>query len=135
MSEDDAKFRDWTPVVFNNRNKRRTGETEKTFVQKQIRQGNSVSSIKQSSANESKLKIDHMKIRKIANEEETFIHEKVSLNTAKEIARARCEKKLTQKELALQLSLPVKIIQEYESGKAIPNGQVLNKIKKALDMK
>jgi putative transcription factor len=56
----------------------------------------------------------------------------VSLSMSKRIAQARCEKKLTQKELAALLSLPAKIVQEYESGKAIPNHVVINKLEKAL---
>ena len=54
---------------------------------------------------------------------------------SKRIAQARCEKKLTQKELASMLSLPFKVIQEYESGKAIPNAIILNKIEKALGVR
>jgi len=51
---------------------------------------------------------------------------------AKKIAQARCNKKMTQKELANTLSLPLKIIQDYEASKAIPNHNVLNKIEKIL---
>jgi putative transcription factor len=54
---------------------------------------------------------------------------------SKRIAQARCEKKMTQKDLANALSLPFKIIQDYEAGKAIPNHVVLNKIEKALGVR
>ena len=54
---------------------------------------------------------------------------------AKRIAQARCEKKMTQKDLAAALSLPFKIVQEYENGKAIPNHIVINKMEKALGCK
>lgn len=44
------------------------------------------------------------------------------------IQQGRVAKKLTQKQLAQKLNLPVQIIAEYESGKAIPNRQILSKI-------
>ena len=50
----------------------------------------------------------------------------------KKIAQLRCEKKLTQKELAFQLSLNVKIIQDYENSKAVVNSNIINKIEKIL---
>jgi putative transcription factor len=71
-------------------------------------------------------------IRKVEKEEETFKHPTVTLSTAKKIAQARCEKKMSQKDLANALYLPFKIIQDYEAGKAIPNAFVLNKIEKIL---
>ena len=54
---------------------------------------------------------------------------------SKKIAKARCDKKMTQKELAFALSLPFKIIQDYENGTAIPNHLILNKIEKILDVR
>ena len=50
----------------------------------------------------------------------------------KKIAKLRCEKKLTQKDLAFQLSLNVKIIQDYEASKATINPNIINKIEKIL---
>ena len=42
---------------------------------------------------------------------------------------------MSQKDLANTIYLPYKIIQDYESGKAIPNPLVLNKIEKALGVR
>lgn len=44
------------------------------------------------------------------------------------IQQGRVANKLTQKQLAHKLNLPVQTIAEYESGKAIPNRQILSKI-------
>ena len=74
-------------------------------------------------------------LKKVEKEEDTFKHATVSLSMSKRIAQARCEKKMTQKDLANALSLPFKIIQDYEAGKAIPNHIVLNKIEKALGVR
>ena len=76
--------------------------------------------------------VDVSKLRKIEKEEDTFIIPKVTLSMGKKIAQLRCEKKMTQKELALQLSLNVKIIQDYESSKAIPNPNIINKLERVL---
>ena len=48
------------------------------------------------------------------------------------IQQARVEKKLTQKQLAQKINLSVHTINEYESGIAIPNRQILSKIGRAL---
>ena len=51
------------------------------------------------------------------------------------IQAARTAKGLTQKQLANQLQIDAKTINEYESGKAIPNNQVIAKIERALGAK
>jgi putative transcription factor len=124
-------FQDWTEVKWDKRGKRQSGESDKTFMANQMRKNNVVSTVKPISANKNQINIV-TNIKKIEKEEDTFIHKTVSLNMAKKIAQARCDKKITQKELANILSLPFKTIQEYESGKAIPNHLIINKIEKAL---
>ena len=42
---------------------------------------------------------------------------------------------LTQKQLAAMISLPAAVINQYESGQAIPNGEVLSKIERALGVR
>ena len=51
------------------------------------------------------------------------------------ITQARNAKGLTQKQLATQLNMQPQIINEYESGKAIPNNGIIAKIEKALGAK
>ena len=51
------------------------------------------------------------------------------------ITQARNAKGLTQKQLATQLNMQPQVINEYESGKAIPNNQVIAKIERALGAK
>ena len=45
---------------------------------------------------------------------------------------ARMDKKLTQAQLAQQINEKPNVIQEYESGKAIPNPQILSKLSRVL---
>ena len=124
-------FQDWTEVKWDKRGQRPTGESNKTYMANQMRKNNVVSTVKPVSANQNKINMVQ-NIKKIEKEEDIFIHKTVSLNMAKKISQARCDKKITQKELANMLSLPFKTIQEYESGKAIPNHLIINKIEKAL---
>ena len=49
--------------------------------------------------------------------------------------KARNAKGLTQKQLAQQLNMQPQVINEYESGKAIPNNAVIAKIERALGAK
>jgi putative transcription factor len=51
------------------------------------------------------------------------------------LMKARQAKKLTQAQLAQQLNVKPQIINDYESGKAIPNGQLIANINRILDTK
>ena len=48
------------------------------------------------------------------------------------IAKGRQDKGMKQKDLATKINEKPQVINEYESGKAIPNSQIINKIQKAL---
>lgn len=125
-------FQDWNEVKWDKRGEKNKNESDKTYINNQMRKGNVISTLKPTSANQNKINIV-TNANKIDKEEDTFKHPTISLSVAKKISQARVEKKLTQKELAQQLSLPFKIIQDYEAGKAIPNAMILNKIEKILN--
>lgn len=48
---------------------------------------------------------------------------------------ARLEKQLTQKDVAARINEKPSILQDYESGKAIPNPQILGKLERVLGVK
>ena len=127
-------FQDWKTVSWDKRGERSKNESKKDQLNRNIRSGNVISTTKQvtNKAGSSGVNEKVMSARKLENEQDTFIHKKVSLSMAKRIAQLRCENKMTQKDLAFKLSLPIKIIQEYESGIAIPNHVITNKIEKVL---
>jgi putative transcription factor len=56
----------------------------------------------------------------------------VSTELKKRIMQARLAKKMTQAQLAQAINEKPQVIQEYESGKAIPNGAILNKLSRVL---
>lgn len=67
--------------------------------------------------------------------EEIYIAPKIDKNVSLDIQTKRNLCCLTQKELALQLNLPVNIINEIESGKSSQNKGLINRINKFLDNK
>lgn len=126
-------FQDWEPVSWNKTGERSKGESKSAYINNQMRKNNTTTTNKVVS-NKSQINVVS-NLKKVEKEEDTFKHATVSLSMSKRIAQARCEKKMTQKDLANALSLPFKIIQDYEAGKAIPNHIVLNKIEKALGVR
>lgn len=124
-------FQDWNTVGWDKRGEKGKNESDKTYMSNQMRKGNVVQVNKPKPANQNQVNVV-TNAKKIEKEEDTFKHKLVGNDVGKRITTARCEKKLTQKELAGFLSLPVKTIQEFESGKAIYNAVVLNKIEKYL---
>ena len=75
-----------------------------------------------------------MNARKLEMSED-LKHAKVDKSLSKAIMQARTAKKMTQKDLATKINEKPQIIGEYESGKAIPNPQLISKIERALGCK
>jgi|TARA_B110000495_G_C22847936_1_gene494405 ribosome-binding protein aMBF1 (putative translation factor) len=86
-----------------------------------------------------KPKINHQSIKdnKLEKkvEEGDMKHKKINPELSKKIQQMRLSKGLTQKQLANQLSLPQQTINEIETGKYIYNHQVINKVKRKLNIK
>lgn len=57
------------------------------------------------------------------------------MSVGKAIGQARQAKGFTQKDLATKIAEKPQVVQEYESGKAIPNPQILGKLERALGVK
>lgn len=51
------------------------------------------------------------------------------------MSAARLELKLTQKDVAQKINEKPSVIQDYESGRAIPNPQILGKLERILGVK
>jgi len=63
-------------------------------------------------------------------------HKKVGLTMAKAIQNGRIAKGFkTQKDLAVAIGVPANIINSYESGKAIPDNAILQKLRRVLGVK
>jgi putative transcription factor len=72
---------------------------------------------------------------KLENETDELQHKKVNTEVKKAIMQGRLAKKLTQAQLAQQINEKPQIIQEYESGKAIPDQKILSKLERILGVK
>jgi putative transcription factor len=68
--------------------------------------------------------------------QEIGTHEKVSMSLAKTIQQARIARGFkTQKDLANAMGVKVDIINGYESGKSIPDNNVMQKLRRVLGVK
>lgn len=56
-------------------------------------------------------------------------------SVGKIIGQTRQAKSMTQKDLAVRINEKPSVIQEYESGKAIPHAQILSKMERVLGVK
>ena len=65
---------------------------------------------------------------------DSFKNKKISSDISKKILQNRNSKNLTQKQLAQLINVKPSVINDYESGKAIPNPSILNKLKKIIDI-
>jgi len=97
-----------------------------------IKSGAVVTEKKFGSANASAHSGQGINMRKLEESEETKVA-KVDKSLSKAIMQARVAKKMNQKQLATAINEKPQVIGEYESGKAIPNGQIISKIERALN--
>ena len=70
-----------------------------------------------------------------AEEEGKLIHKKMDLEFGKTLQKYRLSQNMTQKDIAQKLNIPVKDINEIESGKMKHNGQLMGKIKRLMNNK
>merc|ERR1712129_322641 len=66
---------------------------------------------------------------------EAFRHETVSHDFKIALQQARLAKKMSQAVLATAVNEKGSVINEYESGKAIPNGAIIQKLNRALGVR
>ncbi|OAQ27719.1 endothelial differentiation-related factor 1 [Linnemannia elongata AG-77] len=78
---------------------------------------------------------DVRRIAKVAQSPEIIAPKTVTVDVGKVMAKARIEKKITQKELSAVVHEKPNMINDYEAGRAVPNQQVLGKIERALGVR
>ena len=108
---DKLDHQDWKPVVV----KTKQSKEEKKTTTKKL-----------SEAQQKDIKL----LKQV--EEDNLKHKKVPPEIRKLIQQKRGALKLTQKQLAQKVNLPVSVINEIETGKANYNHQHINKIKRIL---
>ncbi|KAF7311621.1 MBF1-domain-containing protein [Mycena kentingensis (nom. inval.)] len=78
---------------------------------------------------------DHQRIAKLDRDNEVAPPAKVNASVGRAMQDARLELKLSQKDVAQKINEKPSVLQDYESGKAIPNPQILGKLERALGVK
>ncbi|XWS30045.1 hypothetical protein CRYUN_Cryun24cG0084300 [Craigia yunnanensis] len=128
---------DWEPVVIRKKAPNAAAKRDEKAVNAARRAGAEIESVKKATAgtNKAASSSTSLNTRKLDDETENLAHERVSTDLKKNIMQARMDKKLTQSQLAQMINEKPQIIQEYESGKAIPNQQVISKLERALGVK
>uniref|UniRef100_A0A673VQC4 Endothelial differentiation-related factor 1 n=1 Tax=Suricata suricatta TaxID=37032 RepID=A0A673VQC4_SURSU len=96
------------------------------------RRGEDVETSKKWAAGQNKQHSITKNTAKLDRETEELHHDRVTLEVGKAIQQGRQSKGLTQKDLATKINEKPQVIADYESGRAIPNNQVLGKIERAI---
>lgn len=126
---------DWTPVVLHKRPQKASEARDPKAVNAAIRAGGQVQSIKKFEGGTNKKVQPPLNTRKLDEETEPAALQKVPAEVRHAIQKARLDQKLSQAELGKRINERAQVIQEYESGKAIPNQAILSKLEKALGVK
>jgi len=120
FAENDGKVpdcQDWTPVTFNKRTT--TNANANATVVKPA----------------SSSSLENVGVYKAASDDDVKKTKYVSKAMSDAVKTARCEKKLTQKELAQKCSMDAAIINEVERGGGVYNAAHINKIQTVLGVK
>ncbi|KAA8526283.1 hypothetical protein F0562_008514 [Nyssa sinensis] len=128
---------DWEPVVIRKKAPTAAAKKDEKAVNAARRMGADIDTIKKFNAatNKAASSSTSLNTKKLDDETENLTHERVPTELKKNIMQARMNKKLTQGQLAQMINEKPQIIQEYESGKAIPNQQIIVKLERALGVK
>ncbi|XP_073029600.1 multiprotein-bridging factor 1b-like [Primulina eburnea] len=128
---------DWEPVVIRKKAPTAAARKDEKAVNAARRAGADIETIRKANAgtNKAASSSTSLNTRKLDDDTENLAHDKVPSELKKAIMQARMDKKLTQSQLAQLINEKPQIIQEYESGKAIPNQQIISKLEKSLGVK
>ncbi|KAI4363866.1 hypothetical protein MLD38_020032 [Melastoma candidum] len=128
---------DWEPVVIRKKAPNAAAKKDEKAVNAARRAGADIETVKKYNAGTNKAASSgtSLNTKKLDDDTENLAHERVPTELKKNIMQARMDKKLTQAQLAQLINEKPQIIQEYESGKAIPNQQVIIKLERALGAK
>nr|XP_010924579.1 multiprotein-bridging factor 1b [Elaeis guineensis] len=128
---------DWDPIMIRKKGPNVTAKKDEKAVNAARRSGAEIDTVKKSNAgtNKAASSSTSLNTRKLDEESENLSHERVPMELKKNIMQARMGKKLTQAQLAQLINEKPQVIQEYESGKAIPNQQIITKLERVLGVK
>ena len=126
---------DWEPVVINKRRGKTSELRDPKAVNQAIRAGATVETVKKHDAGSNKRESPALNARKLDEQTEPAALDRISTEIRFAIQKARLAKKMSQTDLAKAISERPQVVQEYESGKAVPNQIVLSKMERVLEVK
>ncbi|GLE01757.1 hypothetical protein PINS_up010595 [Pythium insidiosum] len=130
-----SQGQDWSVAGWGSKGPQR-GVSKEAVLNQARRQGNVITEQKYNAGtNKSAHSGATVNARKLEEDTDNFKHDAVDRSLSQALMKARMDKKMTQKQLATTINEKPQIVAEYESGKAIPNGQVISKLERALGVK
>jgi putative transcription factor len=123
---------DWNPVVWTKKAPTGAKAADPHLVNEARRRGDVVDVEKRRFVSNHSATASIPNARKLEEETEVFRHAHVSHDFRIALQKARQAKAMTQQQLATAICEKVTVVNEYESGKAIPNGAIIQKLNKAL---
>jgi putative transcription factor len=127
-----APQQDWAPVTWSKRAPTGAKAHDDKLVNEAMRKGTGFEVERKIHAQGNKHSSGLQNAAKIEAESEVFKTKRVGQSFKTELMKARQAKNMTQADLAKLINEKSTVINEYESGKAIPNGQVIQKLNRAL---
>jgi len=124
---------DWQEVVIRKKKPKPQNNDDAIRIAKQT--GEQVEAVKKFNSGKNVNKAQPSNAKKLESETEELAHNRLGHDVALKIQQARLAMKMTQKELATKINEKPSIINEYESGRAIPNNQIMVKLERALGVK
>mmetsp|Transcript_29298 Transcript_29298/g.38520 ORF Transcript_29298/g.38520 Transcript_29298/m.38520 type:complete len:145 (+) Transcript_29298:90-524(+) len=123
---------DWNTVTLSKNTRGLQGQAKKNALTSAMRKGSVQTEAKYGAKqNKSAHSGAGVNMKKLEESDE-LKHDRVDRSLSQAIQQARLAKKWNQKQLATAINEKPQIIGDYESGRAIPNPQIIGKIERAL---
>jgi len=123
------EHQDWTEVIFRRKDQKTAG---KITVNEAQRRGLPIETYRKPQAGKNMQNIPPPPPRRIDDEDGPSPVKLVSHTIGQKIAQGRAAKGWSRKDLAVKLNVKEAIIAEHENGKAVYNGQLLQRIAQVL---
>eukprot|EP00922_Rhytidocystis_sp_ex-Travisia-forbesii_P019976 GHVS01029472.1.p1 GENE.GHVS01029472.1~~GHVS01029472.1.p1 ORF type:complete len:216 (+),score=42.01 GHVS01029472.1:42-689(+) len=128
-----ASHQDWNTVTWSKSNSRDKNMTKEQEVNVARRKGESIDTEKKFLGGQNKAAKNICPNAAKVDEDTGDYHvDRVTHDFAKALQQARLDKKMTQAQLAQAVNEKTSVINDYEAGRAIPNGQLVGKLKRIL---
>eukprot|EP00419_Tripos_fusus_P024333 CAMPEP_0172709132 /NCGR_PEP_ID=MMETSP1074-20121228/53485_1 /TAXON_ID=2916 /ORGANISM="Ceratium fusus, Strain PA161109" /LENGTH=144 /DNA_ID=CAMNT_0013532279 /DNA_START=57 /DNA_END=491 /DNA_ORIENTATION=- len=127
---------DWAPVVWQKSGPKGKASKSNSEVNAARRAGDQIDTSKKFNpgGNQSARSVVP-NAKKLDENTDTFRHATVSHEFKLALQQARLAKKMTQAQLATAINEKGSVMNEYETGKAIPNGAIINKLNRSLGVR